>query len=72
MKSRNRPRSTNIVDQRNYFGTDAFDPDYSWEDRFNDFAKDSLRNPYADNPQKFKPAEKRTIEQILVETINAR
>lgn len=53
MKTQGRKQSKNIVDQRNYFGTKAFDPDYSLEDQQADFIRDILRNPKPVAPQKF-------------------
>lgn len=54
MKWKGRPQSKNIEDTRNYFGSDAFDPGYSDEDRVRDFMMDAIHNPRVDAPQKFK------------------
>ncbi len=69
MKYKGRPTSKNIVDQRAYFGSESLDPNYWYEDRQMDFLKQTLANPKADNPQKFK---KRSIEDIIAEAVNGR
>lgn len=60
---RGRPASTNVEDNRAYFGTDSLDPDYYYEDRNADFVRDSIMSPYLSAPpQKF---EQLTLEQLL-------
>lgn len=54
MRYKGRKESENIEDRRNYFGSDALDPDYSTEDRYADFAKQSIMAPYlTSKPQTF-------------------
>lgn len=54
LKTKDRPQSENIEDNRAYFGSDALDSDYSDEDRQRDFVMDAIHNPVADAPRKFR------------------
>lgn len=62
MKTLGRPQSQNVLDHRNYFGTQAFDPDYSQEDRFADFLQQSLAGVQTPAPQPLEPL---TIQLLL-------
>lgn len=53
-KTKGRKKSKRVEDQRAYFGTDAYDPDYYHEDARDTFVRDTLRNPRADSPQRFR------------------
>lgn len=71
MKTKGRAESNNIDDRRNYFGSDANDPDYSFGDRTADFATQSLLSPYVDpgaQPLLPKP-KKRVVKAFKVRGI---
>ena len=68
---KNRPKSTNIIDRRSPFGSESVDMTYTVDNRIREFLRDSLANPNPVLPQKFKKSPL-TIEQILVDSVNAR
>lgn len=63
---RSRPRSQNVDDRSEYFGTGSVDPGYYSEDRYADFARESILSPYLSGPpQKLRPEVGLTIEDLL-------
>jgi len=55
MKTSNRPQSQNVIDHRNFFGTDALDPNYSLEDQQADFVRAVLSGSLPTAPQQIAP-----------------
>lgn len=52
MKTKGRERSKNIEDRRSYFGSDAYDPDYTDDDRYRDFLRDAINDPTPESTKK--------------------
>lgn len=65
MKWKGRPQSSNVLDYRSYFGSEAFDPDYPEEDRVADFIRQSLLQQIESNPQPLETGKLDYVKSII-------